>query len=625
MKRHYKPIIEVVTLIVTILFITCDFSPAISVRKFDSEQGSSLGREFYNKLTNELKDTSIYGSKKEFLEALRLIKSSEYKATINKIEQLLKKNPASPIAHEILGVALIMSGDTDKGLKSLEKAVRLNPAQVSAIIKIGFVHLSRKEVDKARVEFEKAIKLDPKNSKAHQWLGMIYEKDKKFKKAITHFEKGLIGVPAGYVGIKVNLARLYNFSARFEESVQLLGGLVGKNMKNTGAHVVLGAASLGLNKTDSAITEFEIARKLEPENEKIHLSLGIAYRTKKDYPKSLEELREAIRIKPKWAAGYYQLGETFFKMKKTDQALENYRQAVKLSKDSFFIKKRIAGLFLSQKEFSKAIPIFKDMIKSKNAGPKIYDLLGSSYQMDSQMDMAEKTFKEAAVKFPKKHYSYTRLGLFYVALKEYEQAIAQFNHGLLVSPDDPGISRLLRNTYNIKGDLRSAIETARAIIKIHPDSIPDMFYLATLYYDENKITETKKLYRRIISIKPGHVPALNNLAALISEDGGNLDEALNLVRKAASIAPKSGEIGDTLGWVLFKQKKFKESIEALKMSASLSPGHPTILFHLGMAYYMNDQAKEALRQFDRALESSTPFPEHDEALNMKKKLAVSKN
>ena len=46
-----------------------------------------------------------------------------------------------------------------------------------------------------------------------------------------------------------------------------------------------------------------------------------------------------------------------------------------------------------------------------------------------------------------------------------------------------------------------------------------------------------KLYREILSKNGDHVPALNNLAAVLT-DGKGLDEALNLSRKAAALAPE---------------------------------------------------------------------------------------
>src|SRR6185295_5698157 len=144
--------------------------------------------------------------------------------------------------------------------------------------KIGDVYLAQGESKKAKEEFQKAVQIAPANNRAHQRLGLLDEQEGNVNLAIEHYEKGIVGTPAAYTGIKVNLAGLYNVTGRFEKAVALLEGLITPDSKDASAHFVLGNAYLGLKKIDKAIGEYTIVLKLEPEAERAPLALGIAYR-----------------------------------------------------------------------------------------------------------------------------------------------------------------------------------------------------------------------------------------------------------------------------------------------------------------------------------------------------------
>jgi spermidine synthase len=131
--------------------------------------------------------------------------------------------------------------------------------------------------------------------------------------------------------------------------------------------------------------------------------------------------------------------------------------------------------------------------------------------------------------------------------------------------------------------------------------------------------ETIKHLRAIIAKNPNHVPTLNNLAGILSETG-QLDEALTLAKKAVAIAPQNGMILDTYGWILFKQKKNRLALDVLKKSASLLPGHPIVLYHLGAAYHATGNANMAREHLEKALSISSNFKEADQARELLKKV-----
>jgi Tfp pilus assembly protein PilF len=77
---------------------------------------------------------------------------------------------------------------------------------------------------------------------------------------------------------------------------------------------------------------------------------------------------------------------------------------------------------------------------------------------------------------------------------------------------------------------------------------------------------------------------MSYLAFTMAEMNQNLGEAEGLARRAFELAPKDGYVLDTLGWVLYKQKKFTESIKVLEKAYEYLPTASIIAQHLAEAH-----------------------------------------
>ncbi|MEN0057302.1 MAG: hypothetical protein AAGB31_00580, partial [Bdellovibrio sp.] len=78
----------------------------------------------------------------------------------------------------------------------------------------------------------------------------------------------------------------------------------------------------------------------------------------------------------------------------------------------------------------------------------------------------------------------------------------------------------------------------------------------------NKDVVIKEM-QRVLEIDPNHVQGMNYLAFTWAEMNKNLGEAEKLARRALELEPQDGYVLDTLGWILYKQKRFNESIKFL--------------------------------------------------------------
>ncbi len=110
--------------------------------------------------------------------------------------------------------------------------------------------------------------------------------------------------------------------------------------------------------------------------------------------------------------------------------------------------------------------------------------------------------------------------------------------------------------------------------------------------------------RRVLEIEPRHADALNGLAYLWADLGGDdrLSEAEDFVRLALEQQPYSGAFLDTLGCVLLRLGRLPEALDALVRADRYAPDSPEIGEHLADALEASGELERALAVYGAVLE-----------------------
>jgi tetratricopeptide (TPR) repeat protein len=141
------------------------------------------------------------------------------------------------------------------------------------------------------------------------------------------------------------------------------------------------------------------------------------------------------------------------------------------------------------------------------------------------------------------------------------------------------------------------------------------YLLSHIYVDLKQLDKATEQLQELLNKKPDD-PGLNNdLGYIWADHDMRLDEAEKLIRKALELDKKrragdpdlekqeNGAYLDSLGWVLFKQKKFKEAKEVLlKALEDKSAQHIEIYDHLGDVNIALGDREAALTAWRKGLE-----------------------
>ncbi|MCX7888890.1 MAG: tetratricopeptide repeat protein [Rhodobacteraceae bacterium] len=104
-----------------------------------------------------------------------------------------------------------------------------------------------------------------------------------------------------------------------------------------------------------------------------------------------------------------------------------------------------------------------------------------------------------------------------------------------------------------------------------------------------------------LKLNPDQPQVLNYLGYSYVERRINLEQALDMIRRAVRAEPDSGAIVDSLGWALYRLGRYDEAVVEMEKAISLMPSDPVLNDHLGDVYWAVGRRREAEFQWRRAL------------------------
>ena len=96
-----------------------------------------------------------------------------------------------------------------------------------------------------------------------------------------------------------------------------------------------------------------------------------------------------------------------------------------------------------------------------------------------------------------------------------------------------------------------------------------------------------------LEASPDQAYVINYLAYSWIEKGININKSLNMLERANELKKNDPYIIDSLGWALFKLKRFKESKDYLQLAVRLMPADPIVNDHYGDVLWKSGEKIQA--------------------------------
>ncbi|HLG95338.1 MAG TPA: tetratricopeptide repeat protein [Bryobacteraceae bacterium] len=185
-------------------------------------------------------------------------------------------------------------------------------------------------------------------------------------------------------------------------------------------------------------------------------------------------------------------------------------------------------------------------------------------------------------------------------------ALVQLRKMAAENPGSLPIQIRLADEERLQGNLAAALDAYHRVKQLDPKNKDVDKVIATVQQDLGDNAAALASYRKALQISPDDPAAANNLALLLADSGGDLDEALKLATNALRKAPNSPGVQDTLAWIYVKRG---DAAAALPILSSLTRKYPNIMvvrYHYAVALLKSGERTTAKREFETVLAKNPP-------------------
>jgi tetratricopeptide (TPR) repeat protein len=161
------------------------------------------------------------------------------------------------------------------------------------------------------------------------------------------------------------------------------------------------------------------------------------------------------------------------------------------------------------------------------------------------------------------------------------------------------------------GNREQTLQLYRSWLDKNPEDVTVRMMIADRLQSAQEVEEAADEYEKILQFTPDNVTALNNLAWNIREE--DPAKALDYARQAASLAPDSADVLDTLAVVEYANKNYRQAERTVERALRQSPDNPSLIYHRAMIAAALGDSASAIGTLEGLLKGGADFPEVDQA------------
>jgi tetratricopeptide (TPR) repeat protein len=365
-----------------------------------------------------------------------------------------------------------------------------------------------------------------------------------------------------------------------------------------------------------------------------HYELGRAHALRSEWDAAEQEFKQSIALRPDYVPALLALAQTQVSRGKFDEAWKTASVVIDADSGNETARLIQVTVLTGQKKMGEARQVLEGMLKANPSSPDGYFHLGVLNLTEQKYAEAEATFRRAyqlspdntrglmglvetlmaqnkpevaltvlqaeVEKAPNRADLQLALGNTAVRAAHYDLALASYQKILSQMQKGPALRGdvylRLGETYRRMGDASSAIQALQKARADLPNNVVVLSTLAAVLDGVGRKAEASETYGVILKLDPNNAVAINNMAFLMAETGGDLDRALMMALRAQELLPNLSAITDTLGWIFLKKGLPDNAIEMFAELVGKEPARSTFHYHLAIAYQTKGESAAALRE-----------------------------
>ena len=452
------------------------------------------------------------------------------------------------------------------------------------------------------------------------------------------------------------IAQLHFDFRRFEEANGVTDKILEKDKGHLSATFLKGRLFLVKGEYARALEKFDIMVKERPRSDAAFYYRAVTLIQKGEPRLAEQDLLKAIELNPRLLDARLILAENYLRERNRDLARQQIDLAQRIAPNDIRVMTLQANRKVLEQDLKGAEEVFKKILELHPNDPAAYVRIGVFYGAAGRLAESEKNLRKALELNPDQRDAHGVLTGLYIQQKRYDDALKlceSQRQRLEKQPPALAFVEYLEGRISVvKGEMGKGLSHFEKAIDLDPNILGAYEAIAQIHFHEKRIDQARKQYESIVTKNPRHIagymalgtihdlagdlkkaeesyrkalsidkdfaPAANNLAWILIEGGGNIDEALGFAQAAKQRMPKSGAVMDTLGWIYYLKGSALSAVAELQDAAQMEGQNATIHYHLGAAYYMSNQFDRAKESLEKALSMEQGFKDAEKARDLLK-------
>ena len=469
------------------------------------------------------------------------------------------------------------TGRVDQAMTLLKECLGLskdaaNPNVIQAKSALAKVSLARQDLDEAKKYADEVMKESPKNADALFTRGTVYLLRGEAANAIP------------------------DFRAVVTENPHFIPGYI----RLAEAHALNAESNLAMDTLKTALG-------IDPKSRDLNRALAHQYAIQRNFKEAEGILRKVLQANPKDLEVQVELGDLFLATGKYKEAEGLYAEVKKKAPNAPIGYVKMAQVSMAQGKWDQAVPVLEQALKANPNADAVVATLAQAYIRAKKPAKAIALADARIAKNPKDAFACNLLGEIQSSQQNFVKAEEAFRKSIEIQPLWPVPRNNLAMLLLAQGRKEEAINGLESAIKANPDNMAAYLSIARIYVQGKEYKKAMEACERALARKPELWAASNDLAFLMTESGGNLDEALKMAQKALIQRPAEPSVQDTVGWIYYKKGDAAKAIEYLERARAKTADDPSISYHLGMAYAKTGKTTQAKEYLTKALSANREF------------------
>ena len=523
------------------------------------------------------------------------------------LRQALKELPSS-IDAKLLYAGFVAETDRARAIEQLEAFVEESPAEPTLKMTLAAALRSQGDIDSAAATYRQVVEQN-----------LSYESE---------------------VAASNELARIALETDQTPRAMEYIDSVLATDERNPDALLLRAHVRVGEGALDSALADVRSVLGSDARNDQALDMLGRVYLLQGTEALAEDSFRAALDIEPYNANSALSLARILIRRGELDSAARFLRPLVAGQRSNVDVNTLLVQLELAlgnwndAESVANAYPVLADR---KSFGQLVKAMVA---QGRGEFDKARQMFQELIEQPSVREAAMFGLVATIRQSGASDDAVALLETILRSNSSDKVAILLLAEEYERRGEDTRATDLLDQSVLDHPDWLGgwlasadysirrrDFLRAKAAYEAAHRISNNSNIllrlamthealgeldfarerYEDVLRVSPTSDVARNNLAVILSETPGKLEEAFRVALPLQN--SNESHFLDTIGWVSARQGKYEQALDLMTRAIEANPGNPEFKYHAGWILHRMKRFEESKRMINEAVLSARKIPE----------------